>query len=113
MSVKCYDLLEVSVGKEMVMARPIAWSGEDFDGQGHDAKGNEVQAVSYHTTCPHCADLITFNVAELYLAMDGSERNLKCASCKKGKEPAPLPTVAPVDAPRVPPQATGLIDPLY
>lgn len=113
MSIKCYDLLEVRVLNESVMARPIAWSAEDVDGQGHDSKGNDVEVAMYHTTCPHCAGLIEFYAADLYLALDGSEKNLKCLSCKRGKEPAPLPTVAPVDAPRIPPAGVVLIDPLY
>ena len=91
MSIPAYDLIEISVGTHIVSARPIEWDGKDYDGGGNDADGKPINAVVYMTTCPVCAQLINFKHEEIYIALDKSERNIKCPSCGLGKDGASTP----------------------
>lgn len=105
-----FDLKEVRVDNETVHARPIAWDREDFDGFGNDKAGNPMQPTQFHTTCPACAQLITFALSDLYVGVDGSLDNLVCGSCKAGVEraadkPAVIAKVVAAKSPFVDPIA--------
>ena len=84
----CYDLINVVIKKEQVQARPIAWDREIYDTDGNDVKGEPVEAVEFHTTCPYCGDLIHFAKDEiLWIAEnDQPEGNVQCEECGAGKK---------------------------
>ena len=44
MTVDCYSLRYITIGKEEVGARPIGWDSEDVDGFGTNAEGDKVHA---------------------------------------------------------------------
>lgn len=84
-----FDLRPVKIGKEIVHARPIAWNGTDSDGFGNDEAGNPITAFRFNTTCPACAQLVEFELSDLFKGTDGSDDNIVCASCKAGIDRAP------------------------
>ena len=82
---ECYGLKDVVVGKESIMARPVGWDKEDYDGFGHDKDGNDVNAIQWHATCPACAQLLDFEHKDVYV-VDNVEY-VGCSSCKTGEKP--------------------------
>lgn len=78
----CYQLIDVQIGNQQTQARPVAWDREIWDGNGNDKNGEPVKPTEFNTTCPFCANLIHFNVDELYIAVDGSSNNVGCYTCK-------------------------------
>lgn len=89
MSIPAYDLIEVQIGPSRVSARPVAWDGKDYDGEGNDESGNPVHVTDYATTCPHCGQLIQTPADQLYTGIDGSINNVRCNECGVGNEPSP------------------------
>jgi hypothetical protein len=67
-----FALIMVDIGGVTVEARPYEW---DYDGDG-----NPIVAMAYRTTCPHCSQLIEFNVHDLHDMM------FYCNECNKGKD---------------------------
>jgi hypothetical protein len=109
-----FDLKEVRIGRDIVHARPIAWDREDFDGFGNDKDGEQMKPVSFHTTCPACAQLVEFSPDSLFTGVDGSIDNLACGSCKAGVErakdkPAVVAQIIETQSPFVDPVAGGLM----
>lgn len=82
---ECYQLKYVKIGDEIVGARPTGWDKSDVDGFGHDEEGNDVNAIEWNTTCPQCADLVTFDVASIYQDRLGT-LYVSCDTCQ-----SPLP----------------------
>jgi hypothetical protein len=85
--IACYSLLDIVVQGQVSQARPIEWNVPDEDGFGNDKNGKPIEATGWHTTCPFCAQLIEFHKNDLFIAVDGTENNVKCNGCKAGSTP--------------------------
>jgi hypothetical protein len=116
-----YDLIDVIVSGGEVQARPIAWDGEDVDGQGHDAQGRQLLATRYHTTCPKCGQLVEFETDNIaWVPASGNSPasgHVNCVFC--GPEvvkanPTPLPPAPPATPVLIekPIQPGPIIDPI-
>lgn len=55
-----WDLLWVKVNGESVQGRPIEWDRVAVDSMGNDDTGEPLRPTKYMTTCPKCAQLLTF-----------------------------------------------------
>ena len=77
---ECYELIDVKVKSEPIQARPIAWDRKIADGFGNDSNGNPVMAVEFHTTCPHCANLIHFTMDDIHKDEFG-DSHVRCLDC--------------------------------
>lgn len=76
-----YDLFDVSIGDEIISARPIEWSGEDA-GDGVDANGLPVLVIKFNGTCPKCGQLLEFIPTDVvYL---GEIATVICKICGAG-----------------------------
>ena len=76
-----YDLLDVSIGGEVISARPIEWSEVDAgDGIGPDDV--PISVVKYNGTCPKCAQLVEFAPDEV--ADFGDASVVVCKNCGAG-----------------------------
>ena len=71
-----YSLYQILIDGVEVNARPIAWSSEMVDGEGHDSAGNLVVPTEYETACPHCGQMVHFSAG-----LSG----VKCAECGRGQ----------------------------
>jgi len=83
---ECYKLIDIMCGGEQLQARPVDWDREVVDGFGNDQKGDPVNAIGFHTTCPSCGNLVDFKKCDLYVGKDKSENNIKCEFCGCGAE---------------------------
>jgi hypothetical protein len=83
---ECYKLIDVVCGGHKLQARPVDWDRQDVDGFGNDRKGEPVNAIGFHTTCPRCGNLIDFRRSTLYVGTDETENNIKCESCGCGTD---------------------------
>ena len=83
--IPCYTLLEVNVGTEKILARPVRWVIEDVDGFGHDKDGNDVVPSGYHATCPKCGNLIDFAAEQIYIDEHLVEY-VACDNCNAGAD---------------------------
>lgn len=80
-----YDLFDVSIGGEIISARPIDWSGTDA-GDGVDSDGISISVLKYHGTCPKCAQLVEFTPDEI---VDfGDVAVVICENCGAGPSEA-------------------------
>lgn len=66
MSNNPYDLLEIKWNNELLMARPIEWSGDPSDEDGH------VIAIKYEITCPSCGGRVEFYYNNMVFCECGS-----------------------------------------
>ena len=110
--IKCYELITIKVKKEEVLARPVAWDREIYDGEGNDKKGVPVNPTEFHATCPHCGNLIHFSLEDMYVAVSG-ENNVKCGECGAADIPAEAKeekVILPSDVVFLDPIAEGLFD---
>ena len=83
-----YDLKPVYVGGVKVEARPIEWDQPSADGFGNNDAGTPIIPSKFMTTCPNCAQMVTFAPSDLFVGQDGSMDNIACGECKAGTEKA-------------------------
>ena len=72
-----YDFIEITIDSVIVSARPIKWDKEMVDGVGHAADGSMVVPVGFEGTCPHCGDMVLFDV---------DFKEIKCPNCGRGED---------------------------
>lgn len=114
--IKCYELITVQVKGETVLARPVAWDREIYDGEGNDAKGDPANPTEYQASCPHCGNLIHFSNDDIYEGITGAD-NVKCEECgahaKKADvedDPDTTSAIEPKEVTFLDPIADGLFD---
>lgn len=103
-----YDLKEVRLGTEVLYARPIEWDREQADGNGNDKFGNPILPIKFESTCPKCAQLISFGPKDIFFSTKGFE-SIACTTCSAGAEQAP---VAAVVVNKIKADKSPFVDPL-
>ena len=90
-----FDLVEKVVANEKVMARPVEWSAEITDGEGHAADGECPTPTRFETACPKCGQMVAF-AATL--------ESVKCSECGTGVD-REIMFVKPIESPFADPAA--------
>lgn len=85
----CFNLFKIKILDEELYARPIEWDDEIVDIEGHNALGEQVNAIKYECTCPNCSNLIEFTINDIYKDYNNND-NIKCPLCNSGNEPASI-----------------------
>jgi len=93
--IPAYRLKEIFIKSTSIRARPIEWDRIDVDGQGHDKDGEDVYPTKWHTTCPHCANLLEFEAKDIYKLNENE--NVGCTNCWVGEKPDGIDWSNPVD----------------
>lgn len=88
--VGAYQLISVMVGDTEIDARPVEWVELEHNGEGYDLEGEPLKPIAYQTTCPHCAQLISFKVEDI------KEGKVICPTCII--PPLSIPTPVVIDA---------------
>ena len=86
-----YSLKPVMVDGVKVDARPTEWDQPSADGFGNKKDGTPIIPSKFMTTCPRCAQMITFAPGDLFMGKDGSADNIACGHCKAGTDNAADP----------------------
>lgn len=77
MNLPPYALAEISIGDEILNARPIEWDREIADGEGKDENGDYAVAIKYETACPGCGDSLIF---------EAGMSSVRCPHCGIGED---------------------------
>ena len=68
-----FELKEIMIGNELLMARPTDWSSEDLEDEA-------TIPIAYETSCPSCGQLMLFSIIEI-IERKGRPDFVICKAC--------------------------------
>lgn len=73
---KAYELVNIAVGTEFILARPVEWDRTIETSDGKDLNGEYAIPIKYEATCPWCGYMVSF---------DNNHEEVMCDNCNVGE----------------------------